>query len=74
MTYDVTINRQDISALFDLKGDDLHPSAFSDTAVTFTEVFGFKALFHRAAGGFEFAVDQSFGAMVLDYLARATAA
>ncbi|MCV2866352.1 sarcosine oxidase subunit gamma [Defluviimonas sp. WL0075] len=52
---------------------DLHPATFGDTAVTFTEVFGLKALLCRVADGFEFAVEQSFGNMVSDYLARATA-
>lgn len=53
---------------------DLHPLAFGDTAVTFTEAFGFKALLRRVEGGFEFAVEQSFGNLIADYLARATAA
>lgn len=53
---------------------DLHPAAFGETAVTFTELFGLKALLRRLPDGFEFAVDQSFGNMTADYLARATAA
>ncbi len=53
---------------------DLHPATFGDTAVTFTEVFGLKALLCRVANGFEFAVEQSFGNMISDYLARATTA
>nr|WP_306266428.1 hypothetical protein [Pararhizobium sp. IMCC3301] len=52
---------------------DLHPAAFGETTVTFTEMFGLKALVLRLADGFEFAVDQSFGNMITDYLARATA-
>lgn len=52
---------------------DLHHTVFGDLDVTFTEVFGLKALLLRAIGGFEFAVEQSFGDMIADYLARATA-
>ncbi|MDU8944112.1 sarcosine oxidase subunit gamma [Ovoidimarina sediminis] len=52
---------------------DLHASVFGAEAVTHTEVFGLKALVLRCDGGFEFAVEQSFGDMVEDYLARALA-
>lgn len=52
---------------------DLHPAAFGDRDVTFTEVFGLKALVRRVVQGFEFAVEQSFGDMISDYLSRATA-
>ncbi|MFA3918452.1 sarcosine oxidase subunit gamma [Ruegeria hyattellae] len=52
---------------------DLHEAAFGVDAVAYTEVFGLKALVLRCAGGFEFAVEQSFGDMVEDYLTRATA-
>ncbi len=50
---------------------DLHPSVFSKDAVTYSEVFSLKALVQRIDGGFEFAVEQSFGNMVDDYLDRA---
>ena len=52
---------------------DLHESEFGPDAVTYSEVFGLKALVMRCDGGFEFAVEQSFGDMVEDYLARAIA-
>ncbi|MEM6988451.1 MAG: sarcosine oxidase subunit gamma family protein [Pseudomonadota bacterium] len=52
---------------------DLHPSVFGVDKVTYTEAFGLKALVRRVEGGFEFAVEQSFGNMVTDYLARTTA-
>lgn len=52
---------------------DLHETVFGSDAVTFTELFGLKALIMRFEDGFEFAVEQSFGDMVADYLARATA-
>ncbi|MCV6591321.1 MAG: sarcosine oxidase subunit gamma [Silicimonas sp.] len=51
---------------------DLLPGVFGDTAVSFTELFGLKALVLRCAGGFEIAVEQSYGDMIADYLARAT--
>ena len=50
---------------------DLHPSIFPQDAVSFTEAFGLKALVLRRAGGFEMAVEQSYGDMVADYFARA---
>ncbi len=52
---------------------DLHDTAFGPDAVTYSELFGLKALVMRCEGGFEFAVEQSFGDMIEDYLARATA-
>ena len=52
---------------------DLHDTVFVDHAVTYSEVFGLKALVMRCNGGFEFAVERSFGDMVEDYLARAMA-
>ncbi len=53
---------------------DLHPRQFADDTVTYTEAFGLKALIQRCDGGFEFAVERSFGDMVADCLARASAA
>lgn len=52
---------------------DLHDTVFADDAVTYSELFGLKALVMRCKGGFEFAVEQSFGDMVQEYLARAMA-
>ncbi|WP_170765101.1 sarcosine oxidase subunit gamma [Ruegeria lacuscaerulensis] len=52
---------------------DLHDTAFDADAVTYSELFGLKALVMRCEGGFEFAVEQSFGDMITDYLTRATA-
>ncbi|EEE35762.1 hypothetical protein RKLH11_3363 [Rhodobacteraceae bacterium KLH11] len=52
---------------------DLHETVFPPDAVTYSEFFGLKALVTRCEGGFECAVEQSFGDMVADYLARATA-
>lgn len=52
---------------------DLHDTVFGTDAVTYTEVFGLKALVLWCADGFEFAVEQSFSDMVEDYLARAKA-
>ncbi len=52
---------------------DLHPSVFAEDAVSWTEAFGQKALVMRCAGGFDLAVEQSFGPMVADYFARALA-
>ncbi|KIC07625.1 sarcosine oxidase subunit gamma [Leisingera sp. ANG-M1] len=52
---------------------DLHPRQFAEDAVTYTEIFGLKALVQCCGGGFEFAVEQSFGNLVVDYLARTTA-
>ncbi|MGI9367469.1 MAG: sarcosine oxidase subunit gamma [Ruegeria sp.] len=52
---------------------DLHDSVFRTDAVSYTEVFGLKALVMRCQDGIEFAVEQSFADMVEDYLIRATA-
>lgn len=52
---------------------DLHPSVFGDDACTFSEVFGQKALVYRAPKGFAFAVEQSFGPLIEDYLKRTLA-
>ena len=52
---------------------DLHGSRFGPDAASFTECFGLKALVTRCAGGFDVAVDQSFGPMVADFLTRAAA-
>ncbi|WP_424830322.1 sarcosine oxidase subunit gamma [Ruegeria sp.] len=52
---------------------DLHLASFGPQDVTFTEIFGLKALVQRCEGGFEFAVEQSFADMVEDYLSRANA-
>jgi sarcosine oxidase subunit gamma len=50
---------------------DVHESAFGNDAVSYTEFFGVKALVLRCEGGFECAIEQSFGDMVADYLSRA---
>lgn len=52
---------------------DLHQSVFDPSSVTFSEVFNLKALVQRIDGGFEFAVEQSFGNLIADYLGRAAA-
>ena len=52
---------------------DLHPSVFPKNGATSSEVFSLKALILRAPDGFLFSVEQSFGDMIQDYLARATA-
>ena len=50
---------------------DLHPSVFGSNDVSYSEVFGLRALIMRRGDGFEFAVEQSFGTMIEDYLRRA---
>ncbi len=50
---------------------DLHETAFPEDAVSFTELFGQKALVRRCAGGFDVSVEQSFGDMMEDCLERA---
>jgi sarcosine oxidase subunit gamma len=83
---DISIVRvSDTLTFFDLTGPDaaevmavacpldLHPSVFGADSVTYTETFGLKALVQRVEGGFEFAVEQSFGNMVTDFLNRAVA-
>jgi len=52
---------------------DLHENRFGPNAASFTEAFGLKALLTRCEGGFDLAVEQSFGPMVTDYLTRVTA-
>ncbi len=52
---------------------DLHQNAFGTDAVSYTEFFGLKALVMRCDGGFDCAVEQSFGNMIADYLSRAMA-
>ena len=52
---------------------DLHPDAFGANSVSHTEFFGLKALVMRCADGFDCAVESSFGDMIADQLARATA-
>ena len=52
---------------------DIHPKAFGPNAVTYTEFFGVKALLLRCEDGFDCAIEQSFGDMIADYLARAMA-
>lgn len=49
---------------------DLHPAAFTDRDISYTEAFGLKALVARCDGGFELAVEQSYGDMVETFLAR----
>ena len=52
---------------------DHHSSVFPENGVTYTDIFGIKGLLVRRADGFEIAVERSFGDMIADYLARATA-
>jgi heterotetrameric sarcosine oxidase gamma subunit len=52
---------------------DLHPSVFGPDTVSYTEFFGIKALVLRCDGGFECAVEQSYGNMIEDFLTRAIA-
>jgi len=52
---------------------DLHPDSFGPDASSYTELFGLKALVLRCEGGFDCAVESSFGDMITDYLARAMA-
>ena len=46
----------------------LNIDAFTPNTATFSEIFGLKALTFRCGDGFQFAVDQSFGDMVSNYL------
>ena len=50
---------------------DLHPLAFGYNDVSYSDVFGLRAIIMRRDDGFEFAVEQSFGTMIEDYLQRA---
>ena len=52
---------------------DIHPDKFPDSAVSYTEVFGLKALLIRREFGFELAVDRSYADMMADVLNRAGA-
>ena len=47
---------------------DFYETKFRENSVTFSEVFGIKALIKRVENGFEFGADQSYGDMVEDYL------
>ena len=46
----------------------LNTDVFTPETVTFSEIFGLKALIFRHGDGYQFAVDQSFGDMVSNYL------
>ena len=50
---------------------DIHEDVFGSDAASFTEFFGLRALVLRCVGGFDCAVEQSFGDMIADYLNRA---
>ncbi len=50
---------------------DLHPLVFGNNDVSYSDVFGLRAIIMRRDDGFEFAVEQSFGTMIEDYLQRA---
>ena len=52
---------------------DIHPTVFTENAVSYTEAFGLKALLIRRQDGFEFAVDRSYTDMFKDVLTRAGA-
>ncbi|MEM7317509.1 MAG: sarcosine oxidase subunit gamma [Pseudomonadota bacterium] len=52
---------------------DLHPDMFGPDAVSYTEFFGLRALVLRCTGGFDIAVEQSYGDMIADCLSRAMA-
>ncbi len=52
---------------------DIHPDKFPKNGVSYTEVFGLKALLIRRMHGFELAVDCSFADMMEDVLRRAGA-
>ena len=51
----------------------LNKDSFTSESATFSEIFGLKALILRNGDGYQFAVDQSFGNMVSDYLDLALA-
>ncbi len=46
----------------------LNIDSFTPETATFSEIFGLKALIFRHGDGYQFAVDQSFGDMVSNYL------
>ncbi len=50
----------------------LHDSHFEQDAASFTEAFGLRALVTRCDGGFDVAVEQSFGPMMQECLNRAS--
>jgi len=50
---------------------DLYPTNFIIDSACYSEVFGIKALIMKQGDDFEFAVDQSFAAMIHDHLNRA---
>ena len=52
---------------------DFHETVFPENGVTYTEVFGLKALLIRTDSGFELAIDRSYADMLEDYLSRAGA-
>lgn len=52
---------------------DLHESRFGPDGASFTEAFGLRALVTRCEGGFDLAIEQSYGPMVTDYLSCITA-
>ena len=70
----------DTLTFFDIDGPDafeimsiasplnLNIDCFTPETATFSEIFGLKALIFRHGDGFQFAVDQSFGDMVSNYL------
>lgn len=51
---------------------DLHDSVFPADAVSFTEMYGLRALVMRCKGGFVCGVEQSFAQMLTDYLSAST--
>lgn len=63
------VNAKDVMEISSPLDFDL--SIFKENYVTFSEIFGIKALIKRRANGFEFGVDQSFGDMINDYFVRA---
>lgn len=81
---DISIVRiSDTMTFFSITGPDAHEimaigcpldvqsPGFDQETVTFTEMFGMKALVQRIAEGFECAVEQSFANLMADYLGRA---
>lgn len=52
---------------------DVHPSTFPAQGATWSEIFGQRALVLRVKGGFEIAVERSYGPMFNDYLNRIVA-
>ena len=60
------VGAKDIMAI--VSSLDFYETKFRENSVTFSEVFGIKALIKRVENGFEFGVDQSYVDMVEDYL------